>query len=84
MSRETHETTPTSHGSSCHYPSRAAKVDVESVLLFGVFFFLEAYQSYFLFSLSLFSFILTILIFFNQTQNFKNKKISLAVFKIFS
>ena len=46
------------------------------------FFSLEEHQSYFFFSLSSFSFTLTILIFFIQTQNFENKRISIEVFKI--
>jgi len=48
----------------------------------SVLFSLEANQLYFFFSLHLFSFTLTILIFFIQTQNFKNKRILIEVFKI--
>jgi len=48
----------------------------------SIFFYLEAHQPYCFFSLYSFSFTLTILIFFVQTQNFKNKRISIEVFKI--
>jgi len=48
----------------------------------SIFFFLEAPQPYLLLSLHSFSLTLTILIFFIQTQNFKNKRISIEVFEI--
>ena len=51
----------------------------------AVFFSFQAHQSYFFFSLPSFSFILIILIFFIQIQNFKNKRILIFQnFKIFS
>ena len=48
----------------------------------SVLYSLEAHQPYLIFSLHSFSFTLTILIFFIQTQNFENKRISIEVFEI--